>query len=388
MKLVDKIKLIDIYLMTSFINVGAVVISLFATNGQFLSEVVWDARHPLFIDFASCEGNHGTNNSGYFFFYLIGRLIPDGKIANSDVNDWYNLFCIIGIAICVSIMVLTINEWMIVSKSFLRRILFVLAFIMSQPFSFALIKAGNTIYVSLTALILAVFLKDKKNGFCRELALLCIVLAADLKLAPAIFGLIYIKEKRYKEAIRLLVYGIVGIVVIPSFYGIIQKLIAELTEYSSVYNPRPETIIGVVIELGILLGVKSSVYTIIAKVCAYVYLVVVIILFLLGDYSWRTLFLLTSTLVVFLNGSYPYTLCYFIIPLAFFVREENRKSLLNCIYAVLFALIFSAYPLIRIEWPTATFITNYFFLYLMIAVILVDVVKSIVVKKKEANLCG
>ena len=82
-------------------------------------------------------------------------------------------------------------------------------------------------------------------------------------------------------------------------------------------------------------------------------------------------------MIIFVNLSYPYTLQYFLLPLTAFARETRTDhNKLDYVYAVLFALIFTTYPFIRIDWPTATFITNYFFVYLFIFILLADVIKS------------
>lgn len=379
-KVLQKLKVVDIFTIVSFVNIVAVYIALFITNGQFLSEIVWDARHDLFVDFTLCEGDH-LGQVSYGFYYILGRFIPDGVIEDSLVDRWAELFCVIFLVTCVVTIVLISREYL--EESIGKTLLFSWAFVMSGPFAFACIKAGNTLYVSLTALLAAMYLREKDSPICKEAALICIAFATDLKLAPAIFGLLYIKEKRYKEAVRLALYGVLFVIAPPLLFGGLDRYIGVITEHSGLVKPRPETIIGVIIEITTVLGLSNSIGLILGKICSYVYLAVCVGLLFLHKNSWKTLCLISSILIVFLNMSYPYTLCYLLIPLLYFIREEkDTVDVKNILYAVLFALTFTVYPFLRIDWPTATFITNYFFLYILLFYLIIDVAREVVQSKR------
>lgn len=83
--------------------------------------------------------------------------------------------------------------------------------------------------------------KDSEKRWVREIGYLCLAFAAALKVYPAIFGFVLIKEKKYKEAFRLAIYGIAvfiisfllfceeGIAGIPLFLG-------NLLGWSSAYT--------------------------------------------------------------------------------------------------------------------------------------------------------
>lgn len=50
---------------------------------------------------------------------------------------------------------------------------------------------------------------NNKNLFIRELAFIALAVSAALKFSPAFLGILLIFEKRYKEAFRLIIYGLV-----------------------------------------------------------------------------------------------------------------------------------------------------------------------------------
>lgn len=160
---------------------------------------------------------------------------------------------------------------------------------------------------------------DSEKKAEKEAALILIAFAAGLKLYPAIWGVFYLAEKRYKEAIRLIIYGILLFFLPFIFFQ----------------------------------GVDGF------WIC------------FLNKKSWQTIALLTSLMIIFVAASGTYCLVYWVIPFLCFMndlyqRREYRK--LDYVYAVLFALVFAAYP-VRALGSSGML---YAALYLLIVLILAD----------------
>ena len=85
------------------------------------------------------------------------------------------------------------------------------AMIISYPVMFCL-ERGNILILSVIFAMFFMFFKDSENKIIREMSYISLALSAGIKLYPAIFGLTLIIEKKYKEAIRLMVYGIIVVV--------------------------------------------------------------------------------------------------------------------------------------------------------------------------------
>ena len=87
-----------------------------------------------------------------------------------------------------------------------KRAAILAAFLISMPTVFAF-ERGNIILFA--AGLCGYFLLGYKseNRVLRELSFLALAAAAALKIFPALFGLLLLSERRYKEALRLLVYG-------------------------------------------------------------------------------------------------------------------------------------------------------------------------------------
>ena len=396
----DALTPFNVFLLVAFLNIVLLILFLVFTGGQFLSEVVWDARNPLFPDFVShVERVRGGRNPyvvedwdarfpalAYAFYYFLSCLIPQ-QIKNSTVTDWYKMYMIILLCICLVCIVAVIFET--VKESFAYKLGLVLVFVMSHTFALAEIKAGNSAVYVLTLLVLALYLKDTDSRVGREAALIFIALAAGFKISPAIMGFLYVKEKRFKEAVRLIVYGIIFFFAPFAMFGGLEGLKSFINisgQVSGAAIPRPETISGVMIEICSVSGLGEQNGLMLGRIVSFGYLILCMYLFFKCRYSWKTLCLLSSLMVIFVNMSYPYTLQYFLLPLIAFVKEtRERREKGDYLYAVLFALVFTVYPVIRINWPTATFITNYFCVYILVAALVIDLGIHAFGRKAEAT---
>lgn len=189
-------------------------------------------------------------------------------------------------------------------------------------------------------LIRALELREHEDKLSRELALLLIALAAGLKIYPAIFGLLYLKDKRYKEAERLIIYGIVfffgPFIFFGGLHGLMQMFRNQLRLHSIVYygwrniqevwNKLDKEFLF--LNIPVIGKVMTGIYAVIAMTGAWIL-----------DDIWKRLFLLCSFIIIVPSWSGSYTMIYLVIPLIYFLcGERNKRS--DYLYAVLFAGIF------------------------------------------------
>ena len=122
-------------------------------------------------------------------------------------------------------------------------------------------------------------------------------------------------------------------------------------------------VLGFGLEKGLLFG----------KALAFLYFAVVLGLVCFTKLNWKSYALLVTLLMILVNHTYPYTMIYLVIPVLLFVRETDLGfRRLDFVYAFLFPLVLAGYPFLKIDWPTATFITNYFWLYITVFVLVAD----------------
>lgn len=102
------------------------------------------------------------------------------------------------------------------------------------------IERGNSVLNVMVMLLWALALRDSKEAWKREAALALIAVAANFKLYPAVFGVLYLFEKRWREAVRLVLYGVALFVVPFAWFsgwdGFRQFLYNQQAIHSSLYD--------------------------------------------------------------------------------------------------------------------------------------------------------
>ena len=80
-----------------------------------------------------------------------------------------------------------------------------------------LLERGNIILISTLFTGIYIFTYDSKSKLAREIGLFSLAFAFSIKLYPAALGWMLLADKRYKEALRCVIYGIL-LLIIPSFF--------------------------------------------------------------------------------------------------------------------------------------------------------------------------
>lgn len=93
------------------------------------------------------------------------------------------------------------------------------AVLISEAFIFGVTERGNSVMIVCILLMLALDLRKSRIAWHRELALVMIAIAAGVKIYPAVFGCLYLFEKQWKQAGRLLCYGILCFFMPFLFFG-------------------------------------------------------------------------------------------------------------------------------------------------------------------------
>lgn len=86
--------------------------------------------------------------------------------------------------------------------------LFVIVLFFNTPAIFA-IERGNIVILAFALTAFFVAFCDDESKVLRELSYIALALAASIKLYPAVFGFLIVSRNRYKDAIRLAIYGFI-----------------------------------------------------------------------------------------------------------------------------------------------------------------------------------
>lgn len=197
------------------------------------------------------------------------------------------------------------------------------------------IDRANTVILSAAALLFfLLFYKDEKPIY-RHLAYMALAIAGALKVYPALFGVIILYEKRFKDAIYAILYGL-AFVFLPFLFfeggfSNISKLIYNVGLNSTKYYGGTFSVIA-----NTIFDAKD--YYHVGFLVGNIVLVLVILIAWAQKKTWKKILLLTCALVLTPVHSGFYCGLYFFIPLLFFLNEKEHKAF-DLIYLVFFILV-------------------------------------------------
>lgn len=229
-----------------------------------------------------------------------------------------------------------------------KAVLFTLCVFLSGISIFT-IERGNSVFNVMVMVLLAMALRDSERGWEREAALLLIAVAANFKIYPCLFGLLYLLEKRYKEAVRLVIYGVALFVVPFAWFSGLDGFKAFLENQSAIHsllrNNYLTSIPSVAVYLSAELNGNAQAAEIIGKCLAYLFLAVSLLCACLTKKLWlRCLFFVNISILV-PEWSGEYMAMYLCIPLALFLFDPaEHRGFKSGLYAALFAGVFILLP--------------------------------------------
>lgn len=349
----------------------------------------------------------------YYPMYLMSGgspgLIPDEVLASANFELITNYiennmpvapmtfvyYCII----ISLILYCTISD--IGKKNKMVSTLLFLTLMFSAEFLWGTLQRGNAATITVVLMLVSLHWKNSDKGWKRELALILMAFSAAMKLYPAIFGLLYLKEKRWKEAIRLTIYGLLLFFVPFAFFGGVEAMklwFGYIKDTGNLFRiGRVNYIIGVVDTIAYYASGGTIFYGLgaISKIISICYLVLMLFLALISKNRYRTMFFLCCAMTFFPVNANRYTLAYLSLPLIFFIKEDPDEK--PWITLFLFGLLFSMPGLYGImeEWIPygiiffgSTAMDEYLYLiaYLLCLVVVIKEIYSFIpIRKVDTN---
>lgn len=267
--------------------------------------------------------------------------------------------------------------------------------LLSGPLVFT-IERGNIIILAFLFLLLFIRLYDSENKYLRIIAYLSLALSASIKIYPALFGILILERKRYKEAGIAVLLGIL-IFVLPFFAfdgiqsikdmlnGIFMSSSAVLSDWGTGYNV---SFINFIRILGKLRGVKITEIPVIFNIVSIVYC---LLLYFFSNQNWQKLFAASLLCIWIPAFSFTYMLIIFMIPFIFYLKEEkNIHTCLSYIYGILFIVILIPIALPNIDsWDIImplsfpTVVVNLAIVSLSVLILLESVRKKFIIRSQK-----
>lgn len=273
----------------------------------------------------------------YLFYHALNLMMPPHAKTDINYNAMYNL--------CVIYLIIGFLIFAFIIKRFLKKqndkkvLLTVILLTLSSCFAFGIIQCANIAFLVVMLLLLAVDLRESDSKFKQELAMILIAIAAAIKIYPAVFDLLYLAERKYKEAGRLIIYGILFFVVPFAFTGGIEGFNLFLNNQLEVQATWGELSPNGIYTNLVSLGLDE----ILSKAMIAVFGTAAIIFVFISKDNWKKLFMLNFIMVMCPMWSGAYTPALFTIPFLYLLSKKDYiENKLDFIYTVLFSLMFTS----------------------------------------------
>lgn len=347
------------FFVISALNLFIMYIMLLLSKGSFIEKITYSESN--FIDFWSHIGRllyspaiYSTDADAIFppLAYLFLKLFayPLGFKAENGNELWE--ISNSGYGILMVVMYFLLFAWLLgigiyvyyKTNSFVKKqVLLGICLFSYSIWGFAF-ERGNLVLYAMVFLMLGLALKDSPNRLLREAALIFVAVSAGFKLYPALFGFIWIAEKRYKEAARLVVYGMLAFFIPFLFVDSFANYLHTFMQYLDKGMYSHASIWGAV--FGVF---GNNEYTQILCRCIVAAIILSAIFFLFVDgINWKTITLLMATQTVMIPEQYVYTYVFIVISLICFLNEAGRRKI-DYVYSVLFSSLFTLPPIFKGE---------------------------------------
>ena len=321
----------------------------------------------MFMDFFNSVRD-ASHNGGYeknviypplanLIYVAIGKMFKSELVAG-EFKERFELRNSDPIALLVyfvSIMLCVFAVYLIIDRYLLHRgfkaapAALALTSALSFPMLYA-IQRGNIIILAIPLTMFFVFFRNHDRKLVRELSYIALALAAGLKIYPAVFGILLITDKKYKEAIRLVIYGIIAFAVpIFAFGGpeLLWRLVTNIFHFNS---SRSEAVNAY--RKGYSFQELLSVYVPkgLARTCGTVVfwcleLMAALMVFILPK-DWQKMTALCYLVFNIRSLSSMYALAFFLVPFAMFLTEKSKFRWNDYLYLLCLALMFIPLPCI------------------------------------------
>jgi len=453
MKITNKENRITLYLliMTGFIALYY-IICLFDVH--YLQSVLFPDRYDTYADFYNSLtglGHWGENNwysevgtvqyppvavAIFRFFRLV--LKEDAveywgknlKMIQSSTMlfNFYNM-------ILLGIIAFSISKKLQFGR--LNNVLLIITLFFCAPSVFA-IERGNIGNLAIALSIFFVCFYDDENKILKELSFMALAVAAAIKLYPAVFGFILLSEKKYRDGIRLAIYGFLwffipfipfgGLKAVYYFlklvFGYSNSLLQQTGASDLAYNGVLTT--NIISNMAMrrdqvalgesyygnfsLMNISQVIEEIVGinlsdgfnKICLITVILILMVASFVLKEKWKRLLCLGLVITIFSSSS-PLYVAVFLLPafLEFIVYEYNcdeEEQLFGFNFESVMALVFAGF---LIPWATKTipyfdagiqirpmyisYLIYYIMIIYMILLITYDLFRSII-KSKIANM--
>ncbi len=323
----------------------------------------------LFMDFFNSVRDASSENGGYvdrhviypplanLLYLAIGKIFK-GNLLDTAFGDRFLLRNNDPVALLVffvSIMLCVFSVYLIIDRYLLRcgfkaaPAALAITSALSFPMLYA-IQRGNIIILAIPLTMFFVFFRNHERKLVRELSYIALAIAAGLKLYPAVFGVLLITDKKYKEAVRLVIYGILAFVLPVFAFGgpeMLWQIIQNVFGFNSGSSEKAARFrSGYSYQELVAVFLHNKSMAIFGKIVFWcLELMAAIMVFVLPK-DWQKLTALCYMVFNIRSLSSIYALTFFLIPFVMFLTDKRKFKWNDYLYLLCLSLMFIPLPCI------------------------------------------
>jgi len=371
-----KISPARIFLTLLILFEGIALIRIIATHGEALGDLLFYDRLDTMMDFFHPVLGYRTVSPDNLYtdavvmypplsmllFYWIYKVLPEDVVLPCGPREarveqsvfFIALLLLVLLSILIAFLLADLRKGSSVQKRICA-----LCAMLSYPMLFQLDR-GNIILLAFFFTLLFAHWMDSENRIKRELALIALGIAFGLKGYPALFGLVLLSQKRWKESIRCAIYGIAAFV-LPAlcFRGV--NLFEILSAFGSVSENVATEGFGYKVNFSntirywmSTMEIEAMSSTLLTALCLGLGVLCLIAVLVPGE-MWKKLCLISIFIAGVPGVSYVYVMIFFLIPAFFFLNEndgQTKRGGLSYVYAVLLAACLVPLPFSNVPYIT------------------------------------
>ncbi len=282
----------------------------------------------------------------YVYYRLCGLLLPVG----GSPFDWRNSQQGIVLMTAVTAVSIWLLKKILVSgkaNGGLKEKQIWLLLLGTVPFWYAM-ERGNIILQTLLCLAYFVMNYRSEEKRKKELALICLAMAASFKIYPAIFGILLLLDKQYKAAARCIVYGIILFFLPYLFFGGFRSFFTMFDNIAATTNKFLQQGWGYKLNIDNTISALAELFALPARGGLAVKIIMsVLMLYVVfwDEADWKKYMALCGLMILLPGFSYTYTMIFAVLPLFVFLKEEKACIRKNYIYSLLFLGMFGPFAL-------------------------------------------
>ena len=374
------------------------MVYLIAGNGRFV-DLFFSRCADIFMDFFNSIRDAAQWSEVYtvrkviyppmanLIFLILSRFTP-AAYNHTDFEErleWSGysspmMLVFLFFLICCLVLFYLISRWIKGTQN--QKFIFALFMTLSVPVLY-MVERGNLIVLCLIALIIYGATYNSTSRVAREIGLIALAFTFSLKLYPVVFGWFLLVDKRFKDALRCFIYGMIMLIVPSFFFGGPACLIYVFKNIFSFSSGSGSSTVDVIARY---LHIPSMVVSILAYAWVLVCAACLFIAPYVHKERWKSWLLCCLLILTVPSLTALYSWAFIIVPFIMLSNdtkgmelESIRKDRKLWLYVV-----FMVIPFIYIPARFTFYVTNNTFaVYIFTAVLSIFMVVDTVLRSRE-----